>query len=72
MVRVPRILRPVRHLFSPCCRTTTFELINLLWSKALRGRVERIESAGESAATVVIRPSDEWRGTGSGSACASV
>lgn len=58
-----RFLRAIRHLFSPLRPDDYLELINPLWTtRELRGRVERIEPAGEAAATVVIRPSFEWAG----------
>ena len=48
-----QFLRVVRHLFSPLRPDDYLELINPLWTtRELRGRVERIEPAGESAATV--------------------
>ena len=58
-----RFLRAIRHLFSPLRPDDYLELINPLWTtRELRGRVERIEPAGEAAATVVIRPAHEWAG----------
>ncbi|WP_420752687.1 ferredoxin reductase [Rhodococcus sp. O3] len=58
-----RLLQAVRHLFTPLRPDDYLELINPLWTtRELRGRVERIEPAGESAATIVIRPAHEWPG----------
>ena len=58
-----RFLRAIRHLFSPLRPDDYLELINPLWTtRELRGRVERIEPAGEAASTVVIRPGHEWAG----------
>ncbi|RZL70851.1 MAG: ferredoxin reductase, partial [Rhodococcus sp. (in: high G+C Gram-positive bacteria)] len=58
-----RFLRAIRHLFSPLRPDDYLEMINPLWTtRELRGRVERIEPAGEAAATVVIRPAHEWAG----------
>ncbi len=57
------MLRAVRHLFTPLRPDDYLEMINPLWTtRELRGRVERVDPAGEAAATVVIRPSFEWAG----------
>ncbi|MFZ2173837.1 MAG: ferredoxin reductase [Rhodococcus sp. (in: high G+C Gram-positive bacteria)] len=57
------MLRAVRHLFSPLRPDDYLELINPLWTtRELRGRVERIDPAGEDAATVLIRPQFRWPG----------
>ncbi|MGH2831667.1 MAG: ferredoxin reductase [Solirubrobacteraceae bacterium] len=63
---VPRgrrlFLRAVRQLFSPLRPDDYLEMINPLWTtKETRGKVERIEPQGSEAASVLIRPSYEWR-----------
>src|SRR6202012_4872886 len=65
--RVPRgrrlFLRAVRLLFRPLEPDDYLEMINPLWtSKALRGKVERVEAKGSEAASVLIRPGYEWPG----------
>ncbi|MBJ8344741.1 ferredoxin reductase [Antrihabitans sp. YC2-6] len=65
--QVPRVrrllLRAVRHLFSPLRPDDYLELVNPLWTtRELRGRVERVVPQGSEAASVLIRPSYEWRG----------
>lgn len=64
---VPRgrrlFLRAIHHLFKPLQPDDYLELINPLWTtKELRGKVERVESRGSEAASVLIRPSYEWPG----------
>ncbi len=64
---VPRVqrlaLRAVRAFSSPLLPDDYLELINPLWStRELRGKIERIESETETAATVVIKPSYRFDG----------
>jgi stearoyl-CoA 9-desaturase NADPH oxidoreductase len=58
-----KALQLVGHFTSPLKPDDYLELVNPLWStRELRGRVERIEREGETAATVTIKPGWEWPG----------
>src|ERR1700709_263631 len=58
-----RILDAVRAFSSPLLPDDYLELINPLWStRELRGRIERIDSETNNAATVLIKPGYRWDG----------
>ena len=56
-------LRLVGSFTSPLLPDDYLEMVNPLWStRELRGRVERVEPASATAATVSIKPGWEWPG----------
>jgi ferredoxin-NADP reductase len=56
-------LRVVGSFTSPLLPDDYLEMVNPLWStRELRGRVERVEPASATAATVSIKPGWEWPG----------